>query len=198
MRMRPILLPLLLATLVWSAPAGADTYRVDPAHTSVLFHVRHLFTSVTGRFEKFDGSIDYDEKALAKTHVSGTIDAASINTNVERRDNHLRSADFFDVEKYPKITFESTGTNDIDSSGHKGKMNGTLTIHGVSRPVVLDVSFLGKGKDPGGHERAGFHATTTINRKDFGLTWNKALESGGLLVGDEVTIDLDVEAAREG
>ena len=181
----------------WRAIAGAETYRVDPAHTSVLFHVRHLFTSVTGRFERFDGTIDYDEKAPAKTRVSGTIDAASINTNVEKRDNHLRSADFFDVEKYPKITFESSGVTDSDASGHKGKMNGTLTMHGVSRPVVLDVSFLGKGKDPGGKERAGFHATTTVNRKDFGLTWNKALESGGVLVGDDVTIDLDVEAVRE-
>jgi len=198
MRKRTLLSALLLATLAWGPTAGADTYRVDPAHTSVLFHVRHLFTSVTGRFERFDGTIDYDEKAPAKTHVTGAIEAASINTNVERRDNHLRSSDFFDVEKFPKITFESSGASEIDASGHKGKMQGTLTIHGVSRPVVLDVSFLGKGKDPGGHERAGFRATTTINRKDFGLNWNKALESGGLLVGDEVTIDLDVEATREG
>jgi polyisoprenoid-binding protein YceI len=184
--------------VAWSAVAAAETYRVDPAHTSVLFHVRHLFTTVTGRFERFEGTIDYDEKAPAKTHVAGTIDAASINTNVERRDNHLRSSDFFDVEKFPKITFESTGVSDVDASGHKGKMQGTLTLHGISRPVALDVSFLGKGKDPGGKERAGFHGTTTFNRKDFGLTWNKALESGGLLVGDDVTIDLDVEAAREG
>ena len=187
----------VLLLVGWSAIAGAETYRVDPAHTSVLFRIRHLFTTVTGRFERFDGTIDYDEKAPRKARVSGTIDAATINTNVEKRDNHLRSADFFDVEKYPKITFESSGVTDIDASGHKGKMNGTLTMHGVSRPVILDVSFLGKGKDPGGKERAGFHATTTVNRKDFGLTWNKALESGGLLVGDDVTIELDVEAVRE-
>ncbi|MET0152809.1 MAG: YceI family protein [Candidatus Binatia bacterium] len=193
-------------TLVWTAlaalgigaPAFGDTYVVDPAHTSVQFRVRHLFTNVTGRFQMFDGKIVYDDQSPGKTEVQGSIDAASINTNVEKRDNHLRSADFFDVEKYPNITFQSTGVSDLDSSGKKGKMAGTLTLHGVSRPVVLDVSFLGKGKDPGGKERAGFHGTTSINRKDFGLTWNKALESGGVLVGDEVTIDLDIEAVREG
>jgi polyisoprenoid-binding protein YceI len=193
-------------TLVWTAlaalgigaPAFGDTYVVDPAHTSVQFRVRHLFTHVTGRFQMFDGKIVYDDQSPAKTEVQGSIDAASINTNVEKRDNHLRSADFFDVEKYPKISFQSTGVSDLDSSGKKGKMAGTLTLHGVSRPVVLDASFLGKGKDPGGKERAGFQGTTSINRKDFGLTWNKALESGGVLVGDEVTIELDIEAVREG
>ena len=186
-----------VAALGIGAPALAETYVVDPAHTSVLFHVRHLFTSVTGRFQAFDGTIVYDEKNPAKTEVQGSIDAASINTNVEKRDNHLRSADFFNVAQYPKLTFQSSGVTDLDTSGRKGKMAGTLTLHGVARPVVLDVSFLGKGKDPGGKERAGFHGTTTINRKDFGLTWNTALESGGLLVGDEVTIDLDVEGVRE-
>jgi polyisoprenoid-binding protein YceI len=176
----------------------AATYNVDPAHTSVQFRVRHLFTTVTGRFESFDGKIIFDDKAPAQTRVDGAIDAATINTNVKKRDDHLRSADFFDVAKFPKITFQSSGVTDLDPSGKKGKMQGTLTLHGVSRPVVLDASFLGKGKDPGGHERAGFHGTTTINRKDFGLTWNKALESGGFLVGDEVTIEIDVEGVQEG
>src|SRR5262249_20583465 len=111
---------------------------------------------------------------------------------------HLRSADFFDVEKFPKITFESAGVSDLDASGKSGKMKGTLTIHGVSKPVVLDVAFLGKGKDPGGDELAGFQASTTINRKDYGLTWNKLLESGGALVGDEVKIELDIEAVKGG
>jgi polyisoprenoid-binding protein YceI len=188
----------MLAAIGIGSPAFGDTYAVDPAHTSVQFRVRHLFTSVTGRFQMFEGKVVYDDQDPTKTEVQGSIDAASINTNVDKRDNHLRSADFFDVEKYPKITFQSTGVSDVDSSGKKGKMTGTLTLHGVSRPVVLDVSFLGKGKDPGGKERAGFHGTTTINRKDFGLTWNKALESGGVLVGDEVTIDIDVEGVREG
>jgi polyisoprenoid-binding protein YceI len=188
----------LAGLLAFASRAAADTYVVDPAHTSVLFKIRHLFTTVTGRFEKFDGTIDYDEKAPAKTHVAGAIEAASINTNVEKRDNHLRSADFFDVEKYPKITFESSGVTGLDASGKSGKMNGTLTMHGVSKPVVLDVAFLGKGKDPGGKERAGFQASTTINRKDYGLTWNKLLESGGALVGDDVKIELDIEAVKGG
>ncbi len=187
-----------LAAVGIAAPTFADTYTVDPAHTSVQFHVRHLFTTVTGRFQMFDGKVVFDDKNPAKTEVQGTIDATSINTNVEKRDNHLRSPDFFDVEKFPKITFQSSGVSDVDASGKKGKMAGTLTLHGVSRPVVLEASFLGKGKGPDGKERAGFHGTTTINRKDFGLAWNKALEGGGLLVGEEVTIELDVEGVREG
>jgi polyisoprenoid-binding protein YceI len=197
MNARPLVW-MALAALGIGAPAFGDTYAVDPAHTSVQFRVRHLFTNVTGRFQMFEGKVVYDDQNPAKTEVQGSIDAASINTNVEKRDKHLRSADFFDVEKYPKITFQSTGVSDVDSSGKKGKMAGTLTMHGVSRPVVLDVSFLGKGKDPGGKERAGFRGTTSINRKDFGLAWNMALEGGGFVVGDEVTIDLDIEALREG
>ena len=185
-------------SLLSASQSLATTYKVDPAHTSVEFRVRHLFTTVTGRFESFDGKIIFDEKAPAQTRVEGSIDAATINTNVKKRDDHLRSADFFDVAKFPKITFASSGVTNLDASGKTGKMQGTLTLHGVSRPVVLDASFLGKGKDPGGHERAGFHGTTTINRKDFGLTWNKALESGGLLVGDDVTIEIDVEGVQEG
>jgi polyisoprenoid-binding protein YceI len=188
----------VLATLGLGSAGFADTFAVDPAHTSVQFQVRHIFTKVTGRFQMFDGKIVYDEKNPARSEVQGSIDAASINTNVEKRDNHLRSADFFDVEKFPKITFQSTGVSDVDASGKNGKMTGTLTLHGVTRPVVLEASFLGKGKGPDGKERAGFHGTTTINRKDFGLTWNKALESGGVLVGDDVTIDLDVEGVQQG
>jgi polyisoprenoid-binding protein YceI len=186
------------AALLSASTSLAETFDVDPAHTSVEFRVRHLFTTVTGRFESFDGKIVFDEKEPAKTRVEGSIDAATINTNVKKRDDHLRSADFFDVAKFPKITFQSASVSDLDPSGKKGKMEGTLTIHGVSRPVVLDASFLGKGKDPGGHERAGFHGTTTINRKDFGLIWNKALESGGLLLGDDVTIEIDVEGVHQG
>jgi polyisoprenoid-binding protein YceI len=193
-----ILVWTMLSTLGLASAVFADTFAVDPAHTSVQFHVRHLFTKVTGRFQMFEGKIVYDEKTPAKTEVQGSIDAASINTNVEKRDAHLRSPDFFDVEKFPKITFQSTAVSDVEASGKKGKMAGTLTLHGVSRPVVLEASFLGKGKGPDGKERAGFHGTTTINRKDFGLTWNKALESGGVLVGDEITVDLDVEGVQEG
>jgi polyisoprenoid-binding protein YceI len=188
---------LFIALALCVTRADAATYRVDPAHSSVMFRVRHLFSSVTGRFSSFDGKVVYDEQQPAKSAVEGTIDAASIDTNVKKRDDHLRSADFFDVAKYPNISFQSSGFTDVDATGKRGKMNGTLTMHGVSKPVVVDVSFLGKGRDPGGKQRAGFHGTTTVNRKDFGLNWNKTLESGGLLVGDDVTIEIDVEAVEE-
>ncbi len=191
-------IPMLIAVLLlYAAYADAATYRVDPAHSSVTFRVRHLFSSVTGRFSSFSGKIVYDEQQPTKSSVEGEIDAASIDTNVKKRDDHLRSADFFDVAKYPKLAFQSSGVTDIDPSGKKGKMNGTLTMHGVSKPVVLEVSFLGKGNDPNGKTRAGFHATTTVDRKEFGLTWNKAMETGGVLVGDEVTIEIDAEGVEE-
>jgi len=189
---------LALVTLAVAPVVRADTYTVDKAHSSVSFRIRHLFSSVTGRFESFEGKITYDEKDPKQSRAQGSIDAASINTNVAKRDDHLRSPDFFDVAKYPKITFETTEVSDVDASGKKGKLHGRLTMHGVTKPVVLDAEMLGKGKDPQGKDRIGLHATTTVNRKDFGLTWNKAMEAGGALVGDDVTIELDVEAAREG
>jgi polyisoprenoid-binding protein YceI len=189
---------LLLVVLVVSTARAADTYVVDPAHSSVSFRIRHLFSSVTGRFEKFEGKIVYDESDPKKSAASGSIDVATINTNVAKRDEHLKSPDFFDVAKYPKITFETTEVSDVSADGKSGKLVGNLTMHGVTKPVVLEATILGKGKDPQGKERIGLHATTKVNRKDYGLTWNKALETGGALVGDEVTIELDVEAAREG
>jgi polyisoprenoid-binding protein YceI len=186
--------PLLLLI----APAiGAATFKVDPDHTTVLFNVRHMFTTVTGRFEKFQGRIVYDEKEPTKTYVEGTIDAASVNTNVAKRDADLRSAHFFEVAKYPKITFKSTGVTDVDAGKKRAKMDGILAMHGSEKPIVLDVQFLGRGKDPWGNERAGFHAATTINRKDWGLNWNEVLETGGFLVGDDVTIEVNAEGLAE-
>lgn len=173
--------------------AEAVQYKVDDEHTGVTFQVRHLFTKVNGRFDKFDGTIDFDPAHPELAKVAGTIDAATINTNNAERDKHLRSDAFFDVGKFPKITFVSSGVKDLDAAKQGGKMQGKLTIHGVERPVVLDVAFLGAGKDPFGNQRAGFSARTTINRKDFGLTWNETLETGGVLVGDDVTIDLSIE-----
>lgn len=185
---------LLTATGSWAPAIQAAQYKVDPGHTSVTFQVRHLFTKVTGRFDTFDGTIEFDPAHPEQAVVSGSIDAASVNTNNDRRDKDLRSDHFFDVAKYPKISFTSTSVSAVDAAKHAGKMEGKLTIHGVERPVVLDVAYLGAGKDPWGNERAGFSGTTTINRKDFGLTWNQALEAGGVLVGDEITIDLQIEA----
>ena len=175
------------------AVAGATSYKVDPAHTNVTFLVRHLFTNVEGRFKTFEGTIVFDPAAPEKTVVKGTIDAASIDTNVDKRDQHLRSPDFFDVAKFPKIEFASTGVSDVDKTKNTGKIHGNLTMHGVTKPVVLDAEFLGAATDPWGNKKGGFSATTTINRKDFGLNWNKALETGGALVGDDVQIRLNVE-----
>lgn len=171
---------------------AAQSLKIDPEHSSVTFKVRHLFTKLQGRFQKFEGSVHFDEKNLAASKVSATIQAACIDTNVEARDKDLRSNRFFDVARFPTLTFASGGVADV--TGKRGKVQGTLTMHGVSKEVVLDTEFLGKGKDPWGNTRYGFHAETKINRKDFGMTWNEAVEAGGLLVGDEVEIVLDVEA----
>lgn len=181
-----------LAFALWSGAAAAETLKIDADHSSVSFRVRHLFTKVQGRFQKFDGSIEFDEKNPAASKVSATIQAASVDTNVEARDKDLRSKRFFDVERYPTLTFASAGVSEL--AGDKGKLRGTLTMHGVSKPVVLDTEYLGKGKDPWGNTRYGFHAATTVNRKDFGMAWNEAVEAGGVLVGDEVEIALDIEA----
>jgi len=189
---------LLLATLLavgLASSSQAESWKVDPAHTTVGFNVSHLFTSVQGRFDRFEGTIDFDPANPAATVVRGTVEAASINTNNAKRDKHLRSGDFFDTEKYPKLQFESTKATITD--GRSGTIAGNLTIHGVTRAVVLDVKFLGSGKDPWGNERAGFRAELTINRRDYGLNWNELLETGGVLVGDEVEIRIDVEGLLE-
>ena len=176
--------------LATSAPAAE--WKVDASHTSVAFSISHLFTSVQGRFDSFDGTIDFDPDDPSATVVRGKVAAESINTNNAKRDKHLRGGDFFDVEKFPEIRFESTGGIE-NMQGKKGELPGKLTIHGVTKPVVLDVKFLGRGKDPWGNERAGFQATLTIDRKDYGLNWNEVLETGGVLVGDEVEIRIDAE-----
>ena len=186
---------IVLVALAIGAPAVtlADIYLIDKDHTSVTFRIRHLFTKVSGRFDAFEGKVDFDPAKPDQTKVAGTIDVKSINTNVENRDKHLRSKDFFDVEQYPQIKFASTQVTDVDTKALTGKLHGNLTIHGVEKPVVLDVQFLGRGKDPWGNDKAGFTATTKINRKDFGLNWNETVETGGLLVGDEVEIEIAAE-----
>ena len=186
-------LGLALLGLLLPALSEAGTYKIDPQHTSVTFSVRHLFTKVSGRFDKFGGTINFDPKNPSAAKAEGSIDVTSINTNVEKRDTHLKSKDFFDVEKFPKITFVSTGVSDVNAESKTGKLHGKLKIHGVEKDVVLDVAFLGEGSDPWGNKKAGFSATTTINRKDFGLNWNETLETGGVLVGDEVQIEISAE-----
>ena len=189
----------LLALGSLSVPdvSWASAFRVDAEHTSVAFRVRHLFTQVQGRFDRFEGKIRFDPTHPEKTTVEGTVDVASINTNVKERDEDLRSKRFFDVEHYPKITFVSTGVTNIDAGMKTAKLHGILTMHGVEKPVVMDVSYYGAGADPWGNRRAGFSARTTISRTDFGLSWNETLETGGLLVGDDVQIEIQVEGLAE-
>jgi len=186
-----------VAALSIPAAASAATYELDPAHSSAQFAVKHMMVStVRGEFSKLSGSVTIDDKALEKASIEATIATATINTREPKRDGHLRSADFFDVEKYPSITFKSTEVKKI--SDGKYKASGSLTMHGVTKPVVLDVESPGlEVKDPGGKMRRGAVATTKINRKDFGLNWNKALEAGGVLVGDTVQVTLDLSLVRK-
>ncbi len=175
-----------------AATAQAENWKIDGSHTTVGFSISHLFTSVQGRFDRFDGTIEFDPQKPEAAVVRATVEAASINTNNEKRDEHLRSGDFFDVEKYPALSFEST-SGVTEMKDNRGKLAGNLTIHGVTKPVVFDVVYRGQGQDPWGNVRAGFAASVNVNRKDYGLTWNKVLETGGVLVGEEVEIRIDVE-----
>lgn len=181
-----------LSALVFSGTAQATEYTIDTGHSSVNFKIRHLVSKTTGKFEKFKGTINYEKGKPESWKVDAEIDANSINTNEPKRDAHLRGPDFFDVKKYPKLTFKSTKV--LDADDEKAKLQGDLTMHGVTKPVVLDVELGGEGTDPWGNKKVGFTATTKVNRKDFGLNWNKALETGGLLVGDDVEINLEIEA----
>jgi len=172
------------------------TWSIDPAHSHVEFSVKHLMiATVKGRFGVVRGTVTTDETDPAKGHAEIEIDADSIDTREPQRDAHLRSADFFDVETFPKLTFRSTKIADVNGSAFT--LIGDLTIHGVTREVPLDVVSEGRGKDPWGGERAGFSATGRIKRSDFGLTWNQVLETGGFVVGDEIRIAVDVELVRQ-
>jgi polyisoprenoid-binding protein YceI len=171
------------------------TWSIDPAHSHVEFAVKHLMiATVKGRFGVVHGTVQTDDADPARGIAEIEIDVDSIDTREPKRDAHLRSADFFDVEKYPKITFRSSRITDV--SGDRFKLSGDLTIHGVTREVTLDVTSEGRGRDPWGGERAGFSATTKIKRGDFGLTWNQALETGGFVVSDEVKVSLDIELVK--
>ena len=185
-----------VVALVIPVIASAAIWNIDPDHSSVGFKVRHLMISnVKGTFDKHTGVVDINEKDITKSKVEVTIDTASINTNVQKRDEHLRSADFFDVAKFPTMTFVSKKV--AKAVKDKLKVTGDLTLRGVTRAVVLDVDPLSReSKDPWGNLRRGTTATTKINRKDFGLVWNKALETGGVAVGDEVLITLEIEMIK--
>ncbi len=173
------------------------TYQVDTAHSAAEFSVKHMMiTTVKGVFEALDGTLEFDEANPEDSKIVAKIQAASINTRVEDRDNHLRSGDFFDVETYPEMVFEST---EIDVTGdNAGKVTGNLTIKDVTKPVTFDVEYLGEMENsPFGDTRAGFTGSTTINREDWGLTWNQALETGGVLVSQNVKITVDLQAVKQ-
>jgi len=172
-----------------------NTWSFDLSHSSVNFHVRHLMVSkVHGRFSLWSGTLVLDEADLTKSRVEVSIDATSVDTKDEKRDAHLRSADFFEVEKYPALTFKSTAVE--KKSDEELVVTGDLTIHGVTKSVKLAVELNGFVKDPWGGTRTGFSAKTSVNRKDFGLHWNAALEAGGVLVGDKIEISLEIEAIK--
>lgn len=167
-------------------------FQIDQSHSEIQFSARHMMVSkVRGVFEQWDGTIALDPANPANTTVDITIDAASINTKDAQRDGHLRSPDFLNVEKFPSVTFKSTKV-DV-TSDNTAKLSGDLTIAGVTKPVVLDVEYQGNAKSPWGTTSYGFSAHTKINREDWGLTWNAALETGGWLVGKEISIDIELE-----
>lgn len=188
---------MLAVAIMLPFSAMAATYTLDPAHTSIGFKVKHLMiTNVKGVFEKFQGTVVIDDKDIAKSKINASVDIASINTNIAKRDDHLRSADFFDAAKYPKMTFESTKFERVGPD--KLKVTGNLTIRGVTKPVVLSVEGLtGEMKTPQGEIKRGAAATAVINRQDFGVSWNKKLDAGGVVVADDVHINIDVEMNRQ-
>ena len=170
-------------------------WNIDPTHSQAEFAVRHMFTKVRGHMVVVSGIVDTDDQDPSKTVIVARLDPSSVNTGVAVRDDHLRSVDFFDVKQYPEIVFQSTAIS--QTAKDRYAVIGTLAMHGIERPVTLDARAAGDGIDPFGNRRAGVTARTTLNRKDFGLHWNRALESGGLLVGDEVEINLEIEAVLD-
>ena len=176
---------------------STTSWTIDPTHSLIEFSVKHMmFTTVRGKFGAVEGTVHLDTESPENSSVEVEIESAGIDTGVEDRDNHLRSPDFFDVEQYPSLRFRSTKVSGSLAEGGTFQVMGDLTIRGVTREVVLDVTYGGTGTDPWGGTRAGFSASTTIDRRDFDLTWNQALEAGGVLVGHDVKIELQVQVVQ--
>lgn len=188
----------LAAALALPGAAATSTWQIDPNHSAAQFAVRHLaISTVRGAFTKVTGTVQLDSQDISKSSVEVTIDAASVDTRVADRDKDLRSDHFFDVAKYPTITFKSTKVEQVEPG--KLKVTGDLTIHGVTKPVVLDVEGpTAPVKDPWGNQRAAVNATTKINRQDFGVKWNATMDGGGVVVGDDVAITIDAELVQKG
>lgn len=196
MKSRSVLLAALILAPVFPAASGAQAtaWTIDPVHSELTFRIRHYVTKVRGTFAKWQGSVTADPKNLAAGSVDVTIDAKSIDTNNEQRDGHLRSNDFFATDSFPSLTFKS---NKVEVKGSDLKIYGDLTIRGITKPVVLSGSFGGVTKGMQGEERMGFEASTKINRLDHKVSWNRAVEGGGIMLGDEVEINITIEATRK-
>jgi polyisoprenoid-binding protein YceI len=179
--------------------ATVTTWQIDPTHASVEFAVKHMmFATVRGRFKSFTGTVQVDADNPNNSRVEATIDATSIDTGVADRDNHLRSADFLDAANHPTITFRGTRVDGAHAKeGDRFRIAGELAIRGKAIPVTLNATFSGVGKDPWGQQRAGFSASAEIDRRDWGLTWNQALETGGILVANTVKIEIEAEAVKQ-
>jgi polyisoprenoid-binding protein YceI len=180
-------------TTTTATATALKTYTIDAGHSEAAFQVRHLITKVRGHFADFAGAITFAPDDVAGSSVEFTIQTKSIDTNQAQRDEHLRSADFFDVEKFPLLTFKSTSV--AQSGDSEYDVTGELTIRDVTKTIVLPVSYLGAAKDPWGNAKVAFETEVTLNRKDYGLNWNAALETGGFLVGDDVKVSLSIQAA---
>jgi polyisoprenoid-binding protein YceI len=195
MRYRTLIVSVLFVLWLASATFAADKYELDPVHTRIGFSVRHLMiNNVAGRFMDFTGSIPYDEQDITKSAVSVKIQAASVNTENKTRDDDLRSPNFFDAAKYPEITFQSSR---VEKQGDGYVCVGTLTMHGVSKEIAIPFTITGKIKDPWGNTRIGLEGGVKIDRRDWGLTYSKTLDNGGLIVGNDIKIDLNVEAVKK-
>jgi len=184
-----------LSLLFAALPLLADTYAIDKNHSEAMFRVRHLMSKVSGKFDDFAGTIKADPKDASASSVEFTIKTATVDTGNADRDKDLKTANFFDVEKHPEITFKSTSIKPT-SKKNVYDVTGDLTMHGVTRRVTIPVEFLGFAKDPWGNDRAGFTLSTTLNRKDYGINWNKALDSGGYLLSDDVDVTVNIEAVK--
>ena len=193
-----------MATNATAAPAAGTatqagrktTWKIDPAHSHVGFAIKHLMiATVRGSFRQVEGTVTVDETDPTTANIEVIIPTASVSTGDEKRDGHLRSPDFFDVERFPNMTFRSKRVE--ATSGDAFRVIGDLTIRGVTKDVVLDVELLGRAKDPWGNEKAGFEATTKFKRSEYGLTWNAALETGGVLVGDDVKVSIEAELTKQ-
>ena len=172
------------------------TWQIDYTHSDISFSVRHMMISkVNGRFADWNGTIDFDPQNPANTTVDVTVQLASVDTREQQRDDHLRSPDFFDVANFPEMHFKSTNVEQDDDD--EGKLYGELTIRGITKPVVLDVEYAGQAQSPWGTTSAGFSAEATLNRKDWELTWNQALETGGVLVSDKIKIAIELELVQQ-